>query len=58
MIVIFKSQLLIDLYERKKTSNKLFRSNPYLISKFHSFIFKIKMADNVNQLKQYPALHY
>lgn len=58
MIIVFKSQLLIDLYDKKKTNNKLFRSNPHLISKFQSVIFKMKVSDHVNQLKQYPGLHY
>lgn len=58
MIIIFKDQLLIDLYNGAKVNNRQFRSNPKLISKFQLVIFTLKKVNNIFQLNQYHGLHY
>ena len=56
--IVFKDQLLLDIYIGNKTNNKQFRSNPKLVQKFHSVISRIRKLDDFNQIKQYPAFHY
>ena len=54
----FKNQLLFDLYEGRRTNNKMFRSNPHLIKRYKLALSKIQKIDNLNQLTQFPGLHY
>jgi len=56
--IVFKDQLLFDLFFGNKTNNKQFRSNPNLVQKYKSVISRIRKLDDINQIKQYPAFHY
>ena len=56
--IVFKDQLLLDLYTGNKINNKQFRSNPNLIEKFQLVISRIRKMDDLNQMKQYPAFRY
>lgn len=58
MKIIFKDQLLVDLYDGTKVNNRIFRSNPKLITKFQLLILKLKQANNLSQLYQFNGLHY
>ena len=56
--IVFKDQLLLDLYTGNKINNKQFRSNPNLVQKFQLVISRIRKMDDLNQMKQYPAFRY
>jgi proteic killer suppression protein len=56
--IVFKDQLLIDLYIGNKTNNKQFRSNPNLVQKYKLVIARIRKMDDLYQMKQYPAFRY
>jgi len=56
--IVFKDQLLLDLYTGNKINNKQFRSNPNLVEKFQLVISRIRKMDDLNQMKQYPAFRY
>ncbi len=56
--IVFRDQLLLDLYSGNKTNNKQFRSNPNLVQKFLLVISRIRKMDDLNQMKQYPAFRY
>lgn len=58
MKIIFKDQLLVELYDGTKVNNRMFRSNPKLISKFQLLILKLKQVNNISQLYQFHGLHY
>jgi proteic killer suppression protein len=56
--IIFKNQLLFDLYEGRKTNNKIFRSNPKIIKQYHLVLLKLRKVDELHQLKQFRGLKY
>jgi proteic killer suppression protein len=56
--IVFKDQLLIDLFDGKKTYHKQFRSNPSIVKKFQSTLVIIKNIEKLSQLYNYPGLHY
>ncbi|MFN5987148.1 MAG: type II toxin-antitoxin system RelE/ParE family toxin [Chitinophagaceae bacterium] len=56
--IVFKDQLLLDLYTGNKINTKQFRSNPNLVEKFQLVISRIRKMDDLNQMKQYPAFRY
>lgn len=58
MQIIFKNQLLYDLYEGRKTKNKTFRSNPKIIKQYHLVLLKLRKVDDLFQLKQFRGLKY
>lgn len=58
MNIVFKNQMLADLYDGKRINNKLFRSNPVLIKKYQIVLLFIKSIENVSQLNTYPGFHY
>ena len=58
MQIIFKNQLLFDLYEGRKTNNKIFRSNPKIIKQYHLVLLKLRKVDELHQLKQFRGLKY
>lgn len=56
--IIFKNQLLADLYEGKKVSDKMFKSNTSLVKGYISTVNKLKNATKVEQLYQLRSLNY
>ena len=58
MDISFNNQLLIDLYERNKTTDKQFRSNPALTKQYVKTVNKLKSVQKVEQLFQYAGLNY
>lgn len=58
MEIIFKNQLLIDLYEGKKVKNKEFSSNPSLVKQYIKTIEKLKSVNKIEQLFQFNGLNY
>ncbi len=58
MDISFNNQLLIDLYEGNKVSDKQFRSNPTLIKQYIKTVNKLKVVQNSNELFQFAGLNY
>ena len=58
MNIVFKDQLLIDLYDGTRTYHNQFRSNPGIIKKFRSALVIIQNIEKLSQLFNYPGLHY
>jgi len=58
MEISFNNQLLIDLYEGNKVTDKEFRSNPTLIKQYIKTVQKLKSVDKVEQLYQFTSLNY
>ena len=58
MDISFNNQLLIDLYEGKKITDKQFRSNPALTKQYVKTVNKLKSVQKVEQLFQYVGLNY
>jgi proteic killer suppression protein len=56
--IVFKNQLLIDLFEGKRTYNKQYRSNPGIEKKFRSALVIIENIEKLSELYNYPGLHY
>ena len=58
MNIVFKNQLLIDLFEGKRTYHKQFSFNPSIVKKFRSTLVIIENIEKLSQLYNYPGLHY
>ena len=58
MDIYFNTQLLIDLYEGNKITNRQFRSNPTLIKQYVKTVIKLRSVQKVEQLFQYAGLNY
>jgi proteic killer suppression protein len=58
MEIIFKTQLLADLFEKKKVNDKMFKSNPSLIDQYIKTVNKLRSAIQVEQLYQLKSLNY
>lgn len=58
MNIEFNNQLLIDLYEGNKVTDKQFRSNPTLVKQYIKTVNKLKAAEKVEQLFQFAGLNY
>lgn len=56
--IIFKSQILFDLYEGRVVSKKHFSSIPMVVKKFQSVIIIFKNIEKLTDLYIYPGLHY
>ena len=58
MEVIFNDSELADLYEGKKVTNKLFRSNPQLVKQFVKVINWLRAVKKIEELYQINSLNY
>ena len=58
MEILFSNQLLIDLYEGNKITDRQFRSNPTLIKQYIKTVNKLKIIEKVEQLFQFAGLRY
>jgi len=56
--IIFKSQVLFDLYVGKVVVKKQFSSIPIVVKKFQSVIVIFKNIEKLTDLYIYPGLHY
>jgi len=56
--IVFKDQILLDLYLGKRTNDKLFKSNPLLVRKFQKTIIKISAIESFNLISQNRGLNY
>jgi proteic killer suppression protein len=57
--IVFKNQLLIDLFEGKRTYYyKQFSSNPSILKKFRSTLVIIENIEKLSELYNYPGFHY
>lgn len=58
MEIIFKTQLLTDLYEGNKVKEKEFNSNPTLIKQYIKTVNKLRSVNKIEQLMQFNSLNY
>lgn len=58
MNIEFNNQLLIDLYEGNKVTDKQFRSNPALVKQYIKTVNRLKAVQKVEQLFQFAGLNY
>lgn len=58
MEIEFNNQELEDLYEGKKVKNKIFKSNPQLVSQFIKVVGKLYSAPQIEDLYQITSLNY
>ena len=58
MDILFNNQLLEDLYEGNKVTDKNFRSNSTLIKQYIKTVNKLRGVQKVEQLFQFTGLHY
>ncbi|UKJ07935.1 type II toxin-antitoxin system RelE/ParE family toxin [Solitalea lacus] len=58
MEISFKKQVLADLYEGKKITDKAYKSNPTLIKQYIKTIDKLKSLQNIEQAFQFKTLRY
>ena len=59
MNIVFKNQLLIDLFEGKRTYYyKQFSSNQSILKKFRSTLVIIENIEKLSELYNYPGFHY
>ncbi len=58
MKLVFKDQLLVDLYEGKKVKDKRFRSNPQLKKQYQKTVTRLRNITRIEQLYQIQSLHY
>lgn len=56
MQIIFKNQLLIDLFTKQKTNSKLLQ--PDIIKSYRKIIVKLNKCQNINELSYYKGLNY
>lgn len=56
MQIIFKNQLLVEIYADKKISNSLFQ--PDVIKSFKKTIIKLHLCQNITELNFYKGLKY
>jgi toxin HigB-1 len=58
MEIIFNDAELADLYEGKKSTNKLFRSNQQLVKQFVKVINWLRAVKKIEELYQINSLNY
>lgn len=58
MEIFFKNQLLADLYENKKVSDKRFKSNVGLVKSYIKTVNKLRFATKIEELLQMKSLNY
>jgi proteic killer suppression protein len=58
MEILFSHQLLVDLYEGNKITDRQFRSNPSLIKQYVKTVNKLRTVEKVEQLFQFGGLRY
>lgn len=58
MEIELRTQLLVDLYEGRKVTDKEFRSNPALIKQHIKTVNKLKAATRIEDLFQLHSLKY
>lgn len=58
MEIVFKTRLLLELYENKKVTEKEFRSNAPLVKQYIKTVNTLKAAARVEQLFQLKSLNY
>ncbi len=58
MDISFKTQLLADLYEGKKITDKAYKSNPALVKQYIKTINKLKSLTHIEQAYQFNTLRY
>jgi proteic killer suppression protein len=58
MEIIFNNQILVDLYEGNKITDKIFRSNPTLVKQYIKTVNKLRAVEKVEQLYQFAGLNY
>jgi proteic killer suppression protein len=58
MEIIFNDSELADLYEGKKVTNKLFRSNPQLVKQFVKVINWLRAINKIEDLYRINSLNY
>jgi proteic killer suppression protein len=58
MEIYFNSQLLINLYEGNKVTDKEFRSNPTLVKQYIKTVKKLQAVIKVEELYQFAGLNY
>lgn len=58
MDITFKTQLLADLYEGKKVTDKAYKSNPALVKQYIKTINKLKSLTSIEQAFQFNTLRY
>lgn len=58
MIVTFDKKYLEELYVDGKTTNKHYRFQPDIISRYIKVINIMKNAGNINDIKRLSGLHY
>ena len=58
MVVIFDKEYLEELYVNGKTTNKHYRFQPDIVSRYIKVINIMKNAGNIDDLKRLGGLHY
>ena len=58
MIVTFDKKYLEELYVDGKTTNKHYRFQPDIVSRYIKVINIMKNAGNINDIKRLSGLHY
>ena len=58
MVVIFDKEYLEELYVDGKTTNKYYRFQPDIVSRYIKVVNIMKNAGNINDLKRLGGLHY
>ena len=56
MQIIFKNQLLVDLFTKQKSNSKLIQ--PDIIKSYRKTIVKLNKCQNINELNYYKCLKY
>ena len=56
MQIIFKNELLVDLYTNQKTNSNLLQ--PDIIKSYRKTIAKLNKCQNINELNYYKGLKY
>jgi proteic killer suppression protein len=58
MEIEFKDDELAALFEGKKVKNKLFKSNPQLVSQYVKTVKKIASVTRVEELNEFGGLNF
>lgn len=58
MIVVFTKKYLKELYTEGKASEKKYRFQPQIVSRYIRVISLMQMVENVFGLMKYGSLHY
>jgi toxin HigB-1 len=58
MEIIFQNQLLADLYEGKKVTDKRFKSNPNLVKQYVKTVNKLAAVGRIEDMYIFASLNY